>query len=737
MEDTIHEIGMMLQQSLANLRARKSQLQAQLNDYEALQTSLTTNKLIPLDGVLVSIGEGYWVTKDKESAKEFLIRKIQALKEGIGAIELNLKNGEETLLGVEKLAENEAESDTTQQVNEDGLPFIDIQEEIDEDGNVINVKLTNGEGGSEFESYPVKALEPEAILEKPSSEPVIIEPQPMPTKEDEVEESNKDEDQIAELLEDLELVKVSDKSVTKEDILLQKIEQAGISAEDMEILKQAIDREATSVNHTAAAVTQFSKAEKDDLYQLELIASELDDQDSFNAYPDDDEDFSYDMDDVLSQSDDDDDGYADELLYGMGASLLPRDDARQQRFWADVQALRQKPDFVEPVAEKNSKKKTVRFSEKVEFKEIENISESLRNIEHTRSGVSKFKENRILSGASNGHLAPTPGGIKTPQSVDEVTSDIIEHEGAWDSHDIIPNVPLGKSSSAGVVSDVFEHVSEDETAAPQAKKVSEEEEFENLQKQVKHENQRTKLSKFRQMMIQNPNQRVAIHNELMSIPAPSQILFEKDIIGEVETSIKAGPTTPLTSESIKDFGSSEPVSTAEPGTEEIRRLNIDVSQLRDDMDSMVQAYNVGMFDEDIETHGPLVDKLEDFEVLNRMVSSMTKDTSAEATSDKVSKSDDHDEALNEIGALDSDDDSVIMVDEIVENDYSDADMDDSDGDGVQDSILGKEVEDNYFKLREKLLPKANTKESDEELIEDAPRVSKFMAARQNALAQAP
>lgn len=130
---------------------------------------------------------------------------------------------------------------------------------------------------------------------------------------------------------------------------------------------------------------QLKRISSNALYELELIAEEIDVEDSFSEDPD----------SGISEDDD----YADELLYGPGISLLPKQLTLDHKLLAQLE--RHNPQI--KVHDKHDEhKKRVRFADEPKIKEVEDISESLAKIEHKKAPL-RFKGERMNSNASGTH----------------------------------------------------------------------------------------------------------------------------------------------------------------------------------------------------------------------------------------------------------------------------------------------------------------------------------------------
>ncbi|KAG7730042.1 hypothetical protein KL933_001122 [Ogataea haglerorum] len=144
--------------------------------------------------------------------------------------------------------------------------------------------------------------------------------------------------------------------------------------------------------------------------------------------------------------------------------------------------------------------------------------------------------------------------------------------------------------------------------------------------------------------------------------------------------------------------------------------SLDYRAMQDDLDTMARAYTLGMYDDDIETHGEIIEKLDDFESHNKMVESKPVGVPRE----------EDDEPEEE------EDDDMVLVDKVVENEVDDADEDPDIE--LADEVLEANIAMDYTRLRTKMIHQYNggfqesEKEKEYEPIEPI-KTSRFKAAR--------
>ncbi|OVF04668.1 hypothetical protein A9F13_26g00187 [Clavispora lusitaniae] len=901
------------------------------------------------DTVMIHLGAEYWMEKSKDDALRFLDRRINKLQSTLNSMRKNLKTGGETLKNLQSLIE--LSSKESKNAVTDDLPIMDIQEEIDEDGNVISVTLNNekieqeaasiGSNLDGIQSLPhgdaqdtsktkqlnnekpygedIATSEFESIESKNATKATRQQESGMNSGFTE-DQAHNDEvnSQIQELIDDMELLDFKEQSNSLHKVV-ELIEKTDISAEHMEALKSVVNSgsngESRGANSTQQGQQDHQKhqgqhekpeqqeqqeqqhlqghqeqegqqqqsrrgLENQQIYELELIASEFEENDG--SIEDEELEFDFDSaDENMTTSEEEDP--ADDLLYNGGFSLLPKDSVLQNRLWADIQSLREqgrdahehefqnKETLIKEISNKEIQStkvpKSVRFSEKLDIREIEDVSESLAKVEHHKQSISKFKENRILA-ASNSEVkrnntdkaifetsynAIPPSEIKSIHSGEHeeitVTQDIFEREGPVSDvviehespvadlvvehespvADLVvehespmvdpvveresPMVHLVVERENPMVDTIFERdnvvndnaiehersmaegIAECSDTATEkelletegctvnesgsSEKVSfikdiasadggqgtfnrreagsiegDEQEFENLRSKLIKDERKQKRSKFKQMMIQNPSRQFKPLNDVEIIKPPQEIRSSeetRDDIMKTINSIQNIEERERDENAIEGMNShntqvEEEVSVQDESNTkkdvEVKQLNIDTSQLQDDMDSMVQAYNVGMFDDDMEVSGPIVDKIEDFEKLNRIVESMSKgEKSMENKPLKPKKKDadsTFDETLNAIEPhgygveSDEDDDDQILSEFIVENDgdFSDESVDFFGNDLIQQSVIDEEVVVNYHRMRERITANISSSADPElEPIDDVAKSSIFKARR--------
>ena len=716
-QDEFQQLTTQIDSTISNLKQKRDYLQDQLVQFESVHQGLKASgdSTTPIK---FQLDDGTMIEKTKSEAIEFLDKRVTEIKEALTQFNTKINEAESTkekLNQYNQFVQEGGNHEDLQQdkLNEEGLPFVDIQEELDEDGNVINVEFKDVQKDTAIDKSQNNTHETPKVemLEEKIDET---------KKLDKIEQSENDEFQA--LLEDMEIISKDKKAQElnfDQDDLLDKIDKLQISAEDKFKLKQVCVEEFKNLepeHDTGHKIEENSGGDKtignfenlaidkNDLIELELLADDFDDSETFQGeHYDDDEEWDYEFDEEEEEEDDDD--IADELLYGGGrAKIIGSDEKSNNMLWDQIINLRKNKlvatdkvaDEIEENAGNEKKPKAVRFAEHLDINEVENISESLRNPPPETAKISLFKQNRMTAQHKNRtqEIKETVenDSVMTDVSENDVMSDIVEKEPVMT--DIIEKNDDNDDEivdSGGVVeSTIIEH----EPVATVNEPTPEVRTGNVSQKPV---------SRFKAMRSSMPSK----NTEKLNSQAPAKIPIPGNAENEAE---------PLESST-----------------------SLSVSELRDlqlDMDKMAQAYVSGMYDDDIVTEGPVVHKLDDFETLNKMVEAKKQDNEElgiqeyDAVSNEVGMEIDEEEEEED----DDDDEGPMLVDEIVENE-----LDESNGVFNDEVILDREIRENYHKLRNKLILDQNGFKKTQQELEMEPvdeegnpiKISRFKAAKMN------
>lgn len=707
--DEFQQLTTQIDSTISNLKQKRDYLQDQLAQFESVRQGLKTSgdSTTPIK---FQLDDGTMIEKTTTEAIEFLDKRVTEIKEALTQFNTKINEAESTKEKLHQFNQfvqqgGNHEELKQEKLNEDGLPFVDIQEELDEDGNVINVEFKDAQEDTTIDKNEKDSRGTPKVE-------ILGEEIDKAKKLDKVSQSESDEFQA--LLEDMEVISKDKKAQElnfDQDDLLDKIDKLQISAEDKFKLKQVCveefknlepehDTDKTQENSASDKVIgnfENLAIDKNDLIELELLADDFDDSENFQGENyDDDEEWDYEFDD---DDDEEEEDIADELLYGGGkAKIIGSDEKSNNMLWDQIINLRksklvatdQVADKIEESTVNEKKPKAVRFAEHLDINEVENISESLRNPPPETGKMSLFKQNRMSSQQKN-----RPEEIKETVENDSVMTDILENDVM---SDIVEKEP--------VMTDIIEKDDDD---------------------QISENNDIIESS----IIEREP---VATINE--STPETKTGTVSQKPVSRFKAMRSSQP--------LKDTGklnTQAPVKIPIPGDSEKEVVplesstSLSVSKLQDlqlDMDKMAQAYVSGMYDDDIVTEGPVVHKLDDFETLNKMVEAKKQDNEKLGIQE-------YDAASNEVGMEideedEDDDEGPILVDEIVENE-----LDESNGVFNDEVIFDREIRENYHKLRNKLILDQNGFKKSQQELEMEPvddegnpiKISRFKAAKMN------
>lgn len=853
-DDSMDGIVDQIQRTASGLNVKRKLLFNQIDLYKDLQAKID----MKAEKTMVLLGDGYFVEMSPENAKDYLKRRITNVNDIVEGFNTKIKDAENTMDHISKFRQIETENGKQESRNDEGLPFLDIQEELDDADNIMSVKINNksqtfekSKGNKEEltdEGLPMMDIQEELdqygnvksvkINNKDQKidekvEEKDLKPEPLIVKEQDQNSSkieeidNQDDDQLSELLQDMGLVplKKSNEINIDQDKLLDKIDELKINANDKFKLKQIcvegyknlqdqnfektanddnqdigktdeeiisnlvvennlqhlLSSDDTDESHKKDAEGNQLAIDGNELLELELIADKFDDTNNSMMHAD-DEEWDFEFDDEDEEQDDDDEeeeDISDDLLYGnSGATFIPQHDSHSgaQNFnnllWNQVMELRNKKAQAQ-TSNSNSansrKKKSVRFSEQLEINEIENVSEELKKIDHFRQNISRFKQDRLSKSNDNEiqdviMLLEKSKSKKFESPVNDVVerdpvSDIVEREPVSDiverdgpvsdtverngpvsdivegnetiSH-IVKREPVSDIVERGPISDIVEKREPISDIIERNEPVSDIIETDPISDIVEEpigkihldemnkspdapDTKKPKISKFKQMKATSAPQQS---------PRPP-----------IKTHIKSFEITDIEQGRTRKAAIEKSIEETEDNPMHIMDTTLDYNNMQDDMDTMVKAYALGMYDDDIMTEGPVVQQLDDFETLNKIIESMpnrevSTAKSVESANDKAEEI--FDPYLDQVGGEyqddDDDEDDAPVLGDIMENDIVPPP-------DIEQSILDQEVTSNYHRLRQKLFFTNNTYQEDNNEFEPIDehgnnlRVSKFKASK--------
>lgn len=417
--------------------------------------------------VLVFLGCEYFVERDPIKSVALVENKLRFLNNAIEEFDSKIKEAETTVENIGHLEDYEKrqldKSDTIPKSEstsspvkeiEENLPFMDIREELDEEGNVITSTIQKQDENKikEFgERHGIDILDNDSddqlsellndmeikprmkIQELPSEQENAI-PQELKNgisekendeiKDDKVElrnprtgnvdnsKSSQVEDEFYELLNQMGISDAVDKRASQN----RKQEPSGTEKEQEDAPEEIKELPQPSQSGGKANCSKDSSWEQydsqepaissEDILQLQLIADELEEDGDYDYdYKEDTFEHAVDQDsrdedgDREGEDDEDDDDWD---FNPDAESLVP--EAYRNLFTKELERVRGENIKLEtPVNTKDepvensprpTKKKSVSFAPNLQIKEIENVSEEMKNAPDI-SKVSKFKQMRM------------------------------------------------------------------------------------------------------------------------------------------------------------------------------------------------------------------------------------------------------------------------------------------------------------------------------------------------------
>ncbi|KAG7192215.1 uncharacterized protein KQ657_001933 [Scheffersomyces spartinae] len=414
-----------LASTIDRLESKRKALEETKKLYVQLALALTQDN----DSHMVHLGGDYFVQMNHEDAKLFVERRLHELASTITEFDSQLQHAKETmshLTKFEQVSNEPVEEEEEQEVatnnakvNEEGLPYVDIVEELDEDGNVIGVKLNDENVSSDVEPEASQKIEPVSDTE---------------FHQNHIDDTDAQQE-IADLISDMELATPSAaEQILFANSLLDKIDQLEISADDKFRLKQE-------------CMEQFSQKrsiDASDLYELEMFDQMAEDEEvgdeNMSGEFGDDWEIEFDDDEDENEEDEDD---VEEVKF------FKNHDKGNSMLWDQIQKLRdaKKNDIENTVdehkeASSNKKKKGVKFADKVDVVPIENVSEEMKNMNIGRVSRFKLARNRYKESViKDVHETPVSDIIENEVSEpsdtkDEPVSDIVER-GDFNPHEVV------------------------------------------------------------------------------------------------------------------------------------------------------------------------------------------------------------------------------------------------------------------------------------------------------------
>lgn len=637
----------------------------------------------------VDMGSGYFATVSKFDTLKFLDRKVLRYQKILNELDRKLKPAEALVTQLVNLSKAQG----VPSFNEQSLPIVEIQEHLDENGQLLDVSLRDTQGNETNCHTFASNIAPDLDHDTMSTKNVDLRDEILSDYSEVHASTSIDQNSLKPSEEDVDVhIKLPITGSVSEKLVVE---------------------EGSNRDGSISLVNQS-------IYELELLAREVDESsealdDCLNA--------------GLSSKDSwlDADSESDDMEETRFALLIPHNSALQNRLWDEVKRLRSKKAEIEPLATPASSKvfKSVRFSEMLDIKTIEDTHTNLPSFSGERK-ILKFKSDR-LSLSNDGRLQllelAEPNRLNSQQRItndveenlgdsnrkmsESISASHLNYEIALEDpafqedhpqdHDGDETLQITIASNETPMSLIDGDSKGQEDYCVTQARTEDSEILANHVQESKFDHQRTHALRHREPMLKTFELANLIHNkQTPSLPSEEQV-YVTNANFEPATEIGAVPQL-----DVNHFP---------PGNE---------------TDAMARAYIAGHFDNNKMVAGPIVNELNDFKILNELVASFDKGTSLEEKA-RVSK--------EEMESDKFDSDEEILKREIVEKvpDLEHVGELSSDilhtFDSVQTSVFQHEIQSEYHRLRQKILAKELTSDQEYEPIDNEPRLSRFRSAR--------
>lgn len=395
-------------QDKVNNASALEELKSQFEEYANFENVIKLQQ-----EVMVHLGDGYIVSKNRKEALQFLNRRKMRLDSKMEEAKYFLAENAENQQHISQNQENEEREPTR-----GGLPLVDIQEKLDQSDNIIGVYLNDNFRGTLTDDCK-KMSASRAFHEKNTTKAI------QSTKDNEVHNfttdeqlkyckgmnTNDTENELEQLYEDMEVARELPERKTKtEEELMRRVDELAISENDKEEMKRVclegylqkrqVERVGlcdgiSNKESTTSSLGDSKQIDTHNLLELEVVANEVDSYEDYDS----ESDYPYDL---SADQDDSDDDVSDYLLYGGDAmeynSCTNRDQQHNgwnQTLWKRIVDLRKSENTRDTSISEGAtrdQRKSVKFANEVEVNEIENPRDVA-----THEKMSKFKQNRSRS----------------------------------------------------------------------------------------------------------------------------------------------------------------------------------------------------------------------------------------------------------------------------------------------------------------------------------------------------
>ncbi|CEP63499.1 prefoldin-like protein LALA0_S08e03862g [Lachancea lanzarotensis] len=725
--------------TIGNLQAKVSFLDTQKQQYSDIRKHLTerqsgspganeTQKGLILGEFIISsqiyqnIGYEYYVERSLQEALTHATDKLRLIDDAIEQFKRKNKEADETLKNLkqaqaleESAAEFQEKADPSidPAENDEGLPFMEIREELDEDGNVVSGSVNPTTGKHKGVENPAKIEE-------------IKEDDKVQSSEDELLESNKACDPTSEQ---------NIREPTSEETGRKHIDSSKLSEGVATTPQQPFPDRG---NNKGYAI------DPNDIYTFDEIVGQLEHQDLLEDGDIDEEDVHYDFDSYNSHYNDDEDHESDESddFDDSPESSLPSiiPEAARSRFLEELNALRSSKmntSAVEPVTkpilpkDKKSgaqKKKSVGFAPELEVFEIDNLKHETKA--NTFTGTNVVDTQSIATGVDqegfDADLFAQLIGAKGSEEIHEKYENKTTPEEPQKWKPRVSRFKKDRSSSREASADIKS------TPTGVTEKTS------NVMNDVLERNPGVQVVND---FPPTPTQKSKLLNKNMrslSKPSSKSIAKNKTVLPQVTET--EDPIEPPKSHETKTFSNADAKPFPEQITEVINKDSqpvvqnprVDFQGLGENLDDMARAYLLGLYNDDVDDAGTVVEHLDDFKKYNKEAEYL-QDEIATFLSENPAR----EEAEIESNSGDIRNNSSAITTDVVErptsmpSDYNEEDL------ALNGDNLHYDIAVDYQRLRQKMIASQGNVELSQEELQLEPideygnpvRTSKFKAAK--------
>ncbi|CAI4038696.1 hypothetical protein SMKI_06G0420 [Saccharomyces mikatae IFO 1815] len=658
--------------------------------------------IISASRIYLSIGYDYYVEKTKEETVAFVDDKLKLMEDAIEQFDLKIKEAKKTLDGLNFMETESGIEQEDDDDNRDFLPSMEIREELDEDGNVVSSSITpttkkvlQSNYTQEEENYDCEKKEP------PSKEQ---------QKLNSFEENLKGKlsRKSTEVKRVVEPSQVDTESIyTFADLVRQMDQQDEL--EDGSIGSDEVNYDYDAFENTDFTFNEYNSEEDEDDEEIisHSIIPGFEAQSSF-----------------LKQ------------IQQLRAQKQPQEHSLgEDKVKKPLKPILKKSSIIEKPVQKQ-KKKRVGFASSLDIHEVENLKDENKRQMHTimvstddntkfmglanettsdefdgdlfakmlgvqdanevhdkyknemisqdkdkdetnrsnkRNKVSRFKKDRAFNKQG------TPANVRFVKAK-PVVSDILEEQSVV--RDIIEKEPvvenmIGKSPSLGngvetgpMTSDIIEREAATDTK-------------DNLESALKGKKMKS-LQKPRTCKLKRKKFDPTIFENISD--------DDDDDDKKTESNQSKGDSDEQEKfpSKIQEVSRSMIQTSATLGEKPVRITNVDYHALGGDLDDMVKAYSLGLYDDDLEDDpGTIVEKLEDFKEYNRQVELLRDEIRDFQLNNQPVVADEEEE----------EDEGKFMVD-IVEHEYPESYTNNEDEVALHPDRLQEAVAIEYRRLKE-------------------------------------